>query len=778
MTLEIAFLLAVLVGMVYCFMTEVLPIELTAFIGLLVLIFAGYVPVSEAFKGFSSPAVMTMFSIFFISAALLKTGVADSIGGRLHSLGGGREVPLIVLVMVVAAVLSAFMNNVAAAAVLLPAIASLASKSGLSPGRLFMPLSFGAILGGTTTLVGTPPNILTAEVLAERGFERFTLFDFTPMGLALIAVGILFMITIGRRLLPKEGVSKVAQEASRLTRAYRIEDRLTTIRVPKGSSLDGRSLAEARLGAALDVRVLSIERDGQRHLAPAPDFRIEGSDLLLVDGNYRDLKQLLNVQGISIQETDPGHLEEASSKVRGLTLRLRRGSGLIGRTLAELRFRHRFGVLVVGIRREGELVGQQLAQLPLDAADQLLVLGTHEQLEPLAGQKAFEILGTEQTAAELLHERLYQIGVGEKSTLVGIPVGKSRIGELVGVTVVGILRDGQTLLAISVDEVIQAGDELLIAGEPDRVFDLLQLGNLELESKAAKADLESDQVSVTEAIIAPRSGVAGSTLKELRFRDHYQLQVLAVWRESGAIHRDLANQVLRFGDALLLQGPREKISLLAEDSDFVVLSQDIVAPRRTDKAPVALGSLFLMILLVATGWYPIHVAAFAGAVASVLFGSLKMEEAYRAVEWKAIFLVAAVLPVGVAMESSGAAGFLADTVVRVAEPYGPYAFLSALVLLSSLLSQGLDGAPTVVILAPVVILTAEQLGVSPYPLMMAVGLAASAAFMTPFSHKANLLVMSAGGYRAMDFVRVGTPLTVLVLILIVVLVPMFFPLAP
>jgi di/tricarboxylate transporter len=191
---------------------------------------------------------------------------------------------------------------------------------------------------------------------------------------------------------------------------------------------------------------------------------------------------------------------------------------------------------------------------------------------------------------------------------------------------------------------------------------------------------------------------------------------------------------------------------------------------------VALASLGLMILLVVTGLQPIYIAAFAGAVFAVLFGALTMEEAYRGIEWKALFLVAAVLPVGVAMESSGAALFLADGVVEIAGRFGPYAFLTALAILASLLSQGLDGAPTVVILAPVVILTAEKLAVSPYPLMMVVGLAASAAFMTPFSHKANLLVMSAGGYRAMDYVRVGTPLTVAVLGILIVMVPIFFPL--
>ena len=159
MTFEIAFLFAVLIAMVYLFLTEKLPVELTAFVGLVVLIFTGYVAPNDAFVGFSSPAVMTMFSIFFISAALLQTGVADVVGKRMSKMSGGQEIPLIIILMVVAGVMSAFMNNVAAAAVLLPAVSSVARHSGLSPSRLFMPLSFGAILGGTTTLVGRPPKL-------------------------------------------------------------------------------------------------------------------------------------------------------------------------------------------------------------------------------------------------------------------------------------------------------------------------------------------------------------------------------------------------------------------------------------------------------------------------------------------------------------------------------------------------------------------------------------------------------------------------------------------
>ena len=182
-----------------------------------------------------------------------------------------------------------------------------------------------------------------------------------------------------------------------------------------------------------------------------------------------------------------------------------------------------------------------------------------------------------------------------------------------------------------------------------------------------------------------------------------------------------------------------------------------------------------MVLLVITGLFPIHVAAFTAATLVVMTGALKMEEAYRAVEWRAVFLVAAILPVGVAMERTGAAELVATTVAGLAGGVGPHAVLVALMVLSSALSQGLDGAPTVVLLGPVVVSTAQRLGLSPYPLMMGVALAASAAFMTPFSHKANLLVMGAGGYRSMDYIKVGAPLTVAVLALLALMIPLMLP---
>ena len=776
MTLEIAFLFALLVGMVYLFLTEKLPVELTAFIGLVILVFVGFVEPSNAFDGFSSPAVITMFSIFFISGALLRTGVADFVGKRLASMSGGKEVPLIVLLMLVAGVMSAFMNNVAAAAVLLPAVSSVARHAGISPSRLFMPLSFGAILGGTTTLVGTPPNILTAEMLQNQGLEPFGLFDFTPIGLSLLAVGILFMTTIGRRLLPERLEAKQADRSSHLTRAYRLDERLTSIRVPRGSTLDGLTLRDTRLGMALDVSVVGVRRGDKKVLAPGPDFQLQGDDLVIVDGKYSDLERLLSVQGVGVSETREGNLQEIAAQVHGLVLGLPKGSGLVGRSLRQLHFRQRFGVLVIGIRRGKDLVRQELARRVLRPEDEILVLATEDQRSELEDQKGIAVK-EELSLFELMQDRIFILRVDEGSPMVQATVRDSRLGELAGVTVIGIVRDGAAQLLRSGDERIEAGDELMVSGEPGRLMEVLQLGSLDLEPLGREAKLESERVKVVEAVVAPRSAAAGSTLRRLHFRDRYGIQALALWRNGEAVHKDLGNLRLRVGDALLLHGRKEKILDLSAEDDFVVLGHDTEPPRRYDKAPVALGSLAVMIGIVVSGAFPIHVAAFTGAVVAVLFGALTMEEAYKSIEWRALFLVAAILPVGTAMDHTGAAEYLAGGVAFIGENYGPYAFLAALVLLSSMLSQGLDGAPTVVILAPVVVLTAEQLGISPYPLMMAVGLAASAAFMTPFSHKANLLVMGAGGYRSMDFVRVGTPLTVAVLALIVILVPIFFPFA-
>lgn len=773
MTFQIAALFALLAGMVYLFLTEKLPVDLTAFLGLVVLIFAGYVTPGEAFQGFSSPAVITMLSVFILGAALLETGVADTIAAKIHKLVGDSEVRLIVTLMVVAGVLSAFMNNIAATAVLMPAVATLAPRAGLAPSRLFMPLAFGAILGGTTTLVGTPPNILAGQLLSDRGLEPFTLFDFTPLGLAILALGVVYMLTVGRKLLPTREKSGLATPRSDdLMQVYQLANRIFSLKLPETSPLDGRTLAETRLGNMLGVKVVSIQRAG-RKFEPVGSTQLRAGDVLQVNGEAEKVSELLKMQSVDLQAIPARSLPNVPAGVGGVRALVKSGAGVAGKTLGELGFRKRYGVAIAALGRGEDLFRDRLAERVLQPGDQILGLGSDERLERFAEEPDFEVIDTGLPALREIEDELYVMRVSETSELVGLTLGKSRLGERVGRTVLGIIRDDEMRLALPADETISAGDQLLLTADAGQLDTLSDLDGVEISESAHDATLKNE--TMVEVAIAPRSRAEGRTLRQLDFRNRYGLIALALWRGGRPIHVDLAEIALRFGDALLLHGPLEKIRLLASETDFVVLSEAEQATRRTEKSWFALGGLVLMVGLVATGFQPIHVAAFTAASLVILAGALTMSEAYRVIEWRAIFLVAAVLPVGFAMERTGAANFLADTVAGTAGPLGPYFVLGALIFLASMLSQGLDGAPAVVLLAPVVIEMADRLDLSPYPLMMGVSLAASAAFMTPFSHKANLLVMGAGGYRSADYLKVGTPLTVMIFMLLTLLVPVFFP---
>jgi di/tricarboxylate transporter len=775
MTLEIGFLFLLLAVMVVLFLTERISVDLTAFAGLVILILTGYLTADQAFTGFASSAVITMIGVFILGAALLQTGLADVVANRVHAWLGEREVVLIVTMMFVAGILSCFMNNIAATAVLMPAVAGICKRTHIAPSRLFMPLAFGAILGGTMTLVGTPPNILVAAILANQSLEAFELFDFTPVGALLLFVGIVFMVTIGKRLLPVHEVGPTLTGSQALAEVYQLHDRLFFIRIPPNSGLHGLALHEAQLGKTLGVQVVAITREGETKPAPTPATVLNSGDLLLVEGKLEDLKELLRVQGIKVKKASPEELPPSIEGVSGIRAVLTSESPLLGKTLRSLDFRGRFGVVVVGIQRGERLISERLAGLKLEEGDVILALGEVDRLDELSQKADFANSRIGISALDELRAHLYFMRIPENSLLIGSSIQESRFGELVGVTVGGIVREEKTFLAVPPQERIRAGDRLLVAGEPSRVIRLLEMGEVQLESKVAEPILESEEVGVAEASVAPRSNAAGKTLRELSFREKYGLQVLGIWRTGALLRTGLADLPLRFGDALLLQGPLASMRRMAEDRDFVVLSETGRVEPRSRKMPFAFVGLLLMIGLVLSGWQPIQVAAFAAATFVVLSGAITMEEAYRAIEWRAVFLVAAVLPVGFAMEETGAALLMAESVVEYAGPFGPYAVLAAILLISSLLSQGLDGAPAVVLLAPVVLETAEQLGLSPYPIMMGVALAASAAFMTPFSHKANLLVMGAGGYRSMDYLKVGTPLTVILLVMMVLLIPLFFP---
>ncbi len=598
MTFQIAALFALLAVMVYLFLTEKLPVDLTAFLGLCVLVFAGYVTPSEAFQGFSSPAVITMLSVFILGAALLETGVADVIAAKIHRLVGNSETRLIVTLMVIAGVLSAFMNNIAATAVLMPAVATLAPRAGLAPSRLFMPLAFGAILGGTTTLVGTPPNILAGQMLADRGMEPFSLFDFTPLGVAILLLGIVYMLTLGRKLLPvreKSGIQ--APRSDDLIEVYQLENRIFSLRLPASSPLSGRTLAETRLGNMLGIKVVSIQR-GDRRFRPEAGTVLQGGDVLVVDGEAGRVAELIKMQGTDVRSIAPEQLPNVPADVQGIRALVKSGASVAGKTLSELKFRERFGVAVAAIGRGDQLFRDRLAQRALQPGDQILGLGTLERLEAFSQEADFAVVDTGFAALRDLENSLRVLEVQEGSDLADSTLGSSRLGELAGLTILGIIREDKTRLAVTADDTIRAGDRLLLTAASGQLDALGDLGGLEILKTAPKSSLETGELRMIEAAIAPRSSAVGRTLRELDFHERYGLIALALWREGRPVHIDLADTALRFGDALLLHGPGDAVRRLATEPDFLVLSQADQAPPETRKAPYALGGLVLMIGLV------------------------------------------------------------------------------------------------------------------------------------------------------------------------------------
>ncbi len=775
MTLEIAFLFGLLGVMVVLFLTEKLPVDVTAFAGLSLLVATGLVTTDEAFQGFSSPAVITMLSVFLVSAGLQYTGVADMLGRSIHRVVGSRETLLAVAIMLVAGVLSAFMNNIAATAVLLPAVVSLARQAGVPPSRLLMPLAFGAILGGTTTLVGTPPNLLASEVLTDQGLRPFGLFEFAPFGLALLMAGIIFMVTVGRKLLPDRSGGMAEMEKANLAEVYRLEESLFSITIPADSKLAGKTLAETQLGSVLGLQVVSVIRDDDETLAPEGGYRMKAGDRLVVQGRRRDLQERLELQDLEVAELGSTTMESSATSVSAIVIRLAEGSDFLGKSVKDLDVRNRFRVTVIEIRRDGRSLRDGFSDLPFEVGDEVLALGPVALINEFASRTEVDVVAEGREAIERLEDGLFVLQVAENSSMAGSTVAETRLRERWDLTIVGVVRGDETELVVSPNMPLIAGDKLLVTGQPTKVAQVLELGQVEVADKAPGASLESGDVTLLEAVVAPRSAAVGQSLRELAFRKKYGLRALAIWRGGDPIRSGLPDIPLRLGDGLLLHGRRDKIALLQADPDFVVLSEGDAGPNRPGRAPFAIAALFLMVGLVVAGVFPIQVAAFFAATLVLLTRALHMHEAYRAVEWRAIFLVAAILPVGAAMERTGAAELLAGSVAGIAGDAGPYAVLLALMVLSSFLSQGLDGAPTVVLLGPVVISTASQVGLSPYPLMMGVGLAASAAFMTPFSHKANLLVMGAGGYRSMDYLKVGTPLTIVILAILTFMIPLLMP---
>jgi len=598
-TVEIALVLGVIVVALALLALELLRVDLVAVGVLLLLALGGFVTAKQAFSAFSSTAVITVGSMFVISEGLLRTGVASRVGQSILRLTCNSEARLVVVLMLTGGLMSAFMNNVGAVAMLLPAVIGIARETRISPSKLCIPLGFGSLLGGVCTLVGTPANLLVSDALGSRGLAPLGIFDFTPVGLILLVMGIGYMAVLGRHLLPDRPLDPRLRAIPSVRRTarefYRLQDRLFVVRILPDSSLVGMTLLDSQLGKNLGVNVLSIVRQDRNSPAPTKDEILLADDLLLVEGRPEE--------------------------VRG--------------------------------------------------------------------------------------------------------------------------AERQTGLA------------------------------LESEVGCEIQDLQSDGIGVAEMVLAPHSSLTGRTLEDIHFRDRFGLTVLAVWRDGQPRHLGLASLPLRFGDAFLVQGPWEKIRLLGSEPDFLLLESS-EEKSRPQKMRWAVGILALVVVSQITGLLPIALATFLGAVLTIAVGCLSVDEAYAAIDWRVIFLIGGMLPLGLALEQTGAARFLVDLIIAAMGGAGPYLIQAGILVLTVVLTQILPSTAIAVLMAPIGLDTAIRMGADPRALLLGIAMAASASFVTPIGHKVSVLVMGPGSYKFTDYTRTGLLLNLLVLLIILVALPVFW----
>ncbi|MGI8843966.1 MAG: SLC13 family permease, partial [Gemmatimonadaceae bacterium] len=779
MTPSIALVFGILVAALALFISGVMRMDLVALLVLGALAVTGLVTPEQALAGFSSPAVVTVWAMFILSAALTRTGIANRLGRPIRRFAQGGEMQLIVALMVASGLLSALINTVTVAAIMLPVTMDIARRTRRPPSRLLLPMALGCLLGGPFTAISTPPNILVTDALRNAGLEPFSLLSFTPITAAILAAGVLFMVVGGRRLLPdRPGVGIAGSSA--LSSSYGLQEHLFTARIAADSALVGRSLAESRLGSALHLTVLGIRRGGRVERAPAPSERLIAGDLLILHGLPDHLHAVHGREHLVVEPFDRTS-QELADKLVVAEARVVAGSTLDDTTLGTSGLRREHAVHVLAARRDDGTTPPELPRIQLRPGDALLLQGERDRLEALAESGKVEALRFMhwQEAATMygVQSELLPVRVPAGSVLAGRTLAESRLGNAFGLTAVGVVRGEELSVMPAPAEPVEAGDLWLLHGSRADLEVMTALQDLEISAQtpAQVEELESLQVTITEIVLSPRTTLAGRALGALNFRHRYGLTVLALWREGKPYRSELRDLELRFGDALLVYGPRDRIEAVAADPDFLVLDESATRAPRPEKEPIAAAIMAAVLAAAMLGLVPIAIAAVLGCAAMVLARCIAMDEAYRAIDWQAVFVIAGMLPLGVALEQSGAAQLVAEATLGSLGTFGPRTLMAGLFILTVLVTQVMPSAAVVVLLSPIALSAAASAGISPYTLMMTMALAASASFASPVAHPAHLLVMGPGGYRFADYVRIGAPITLVAFAVVMLLVPLMWP---
>ena len=591
MTLEIGFVLLLTIAAVVLFVTEKFSTDIVAILVMVVLLVSRVLTPAEGLAGFANTATITVGAMFVLSAGMFRSGAVNFVGRGLGRLARHSSGLMLFVLMVGVGVLSSFLNNTAAVAILIPVVIVVARRADTSPSKLLMPLSFASMFGGMCTVLGTSTNILASAISEQAGLGAFGMFEFTKLGVIFFAVGVTYMMTVGRKLVPDH------RGRGDLTTSFGLGDYLTDLILQAGSKSVGRPLASAPLVKDLGIEVLQIRR-GEDTLRPTPETILCENDVLRIQGNLRTINEL-----------------------------------------------------------------------------------------------------------------------------------KDRAGVAFGMSV-----------------------------------------------KWRDEDLQSTDTRLVEAVVGPSSPLAGKSLAESHLRENFGAWVLAVRQHGTLRHSEFENITLMPGDTLLIDVPNDQIEHLTEQRVFLVVSRAGIPRFNWPKAAKALAIVVSVVVVAATGLLPIVAAAATGALAMVLSRCISTDEAYGAIEWNVLFLLAGMLSLGAAMEKTGASTMLAEGMVNAVGGFGPIALLAAFFGATMLLTEVMSNNATVALLLPIAITTAHSIDANPRTFMFAVVFAASSSFMTPVGYQTNTMIYGPGQYRFVDFVRVGAPLNLIFWILGVLLIPWFWPL--
>ncbi len=786
MTLDIALVLIILGGALVLFVTEKVRMDVTALIVLGALSVTGLVTPQDAVAGFSNGAVIAVWAMFILSDGLTRTGIANVIGRTVLRFAGTGQGTVTVVIMLTGGVLSAFMNNIGVAALMLPVVIEITRRTGIPASKLLMPLAYGCLLGGLTTLIGTPPNLLIANSLQQAGETSFGLFDFTPIGGGVLVVGILFIALLGRFLLPSVKREEQTQRRSQrhLRTQYGLHTRAFEMLVPHDSILVSKTLAQSRIGIATGLIVVAREQGSDTELMPTRQTVLQGGDKLIVQGRLDRFREFQRWSELIIEREAPVLQGLMEGQVKLMEVVVEAGSPLDGDLLHHSEFRKTHGANVLAIRRGSLVRRSNLANVPLRPSDTLLLQTRPETALELQRSPSFARYRDvdEATLRDTyeLEDYIFVVRVPQQSQLTGDTLERSRIGDAFDFRLLALFRDGDLTIMPEPDLPLRGNDILLIQGRRQDLDVLRGLQELQIQRSTHTylSAFESDRLSLLEATLEPRSSLAGRPLTEINFRDTYGLELVALWRQGESIRSNLDRLNLEMGDALLLLGPRERLMVLERDAEFLVLTPVTQRMLDTRRAPIAAGIMFGVVMSVLVGWLPIYVAAVIGATLMVLTQCLTMEDAYRAIDWRSIFLIAGMLPLGNAMLDSGAAQYLAQLTMQYVGPLGPWWVIGGLYVIAAAGTMIMPNAALAVLMSPIVLSACADLGIAPQTAMMAVAMAASASFASPISHPANILVMGPGGYRFGDYLRLGLPLTVVVFVTVMVLLPWLWPLTP